>query len=750
MRYYIVGGVLAIFSEILINVWLLNIPISWPFILVHSFIPFLVYAYIASKRELAEDAVGIRPIGIGISTVVIIVCGLIFFAILIFGEDISHAKDLRKMGHVKTLKLTNGLTDWSITPIVPKKLAINLGQNFLSEKKLYSDFEFTNFFLEKVGKEIYWIAPLSFRGFDNWSNKNRISPGYIKINAQDLKAQPKLVTGLKMRYTFGAWFGNSIHRYLYLHGYAQDYLADPIFEIDDRGKPYYVISIINPTIGFTGNKVKGIILLNPQNGQLKFYPLGKIPTWIDHVFPEDLLEQYANWWGVYVHGWGNAHNANNNRDVQEICDDTIEDNQDSNHQKMVLVYNSKKSQFLWIASMFSQEKGQYGKITGYISADSRTGKMSFYPAKGYLNSQKALAKIIDRQGYDNQNDILTQPILSHLGNNWVWIVSVMTRSNVVNKVAIVDAKTGRVAIGPSKEKVLAFYQEHLFAQKFVPPVQFGPPAPKIKKPDNIQIAKRLPRLKRGVKGSSSKRTTAKNKKTLSRKKRKIETGEDSVGRINQAVINGQSRFYLMFTREDDRVYEIDGAKNPEVLATTPSDQVRVHFYSTKEKVIPVISFNNLNIDPIANDDDQSSKKRKLISFEARVKVITKAVINGQPRFYLKVSDHPDRIYEVALSVSPEILAIEVDDSVKISCYPTRKKIVPVVSFDDLFIDIKGSKNYRRRMTFPEEQKVIDKKDLLLKQQILNDQIIKLKSDLAKKQKQIEKQLKEIDQQLKNL
>ena len=65
---------------------------------------------------------------------------------------------------------------------------------------------------------------------------------------------------------------------------------NPSFEIDDAGNPYWIAPTYTYKIGLFGGKdITGAILVNAIDGSCQYYNIDKVPTWVDRVYPSDLL-----------------------------------------------------------------------------------------------------------------------------------------------------------------------------------------------------------------------------------------------------------------------------------------------------------------------------------------------------------------------------------------------------------------------------------------------------------------------------
>ena len=77
--------------------------------------------------------------------------------------------------------------------------------------------------------------------------------------------------------------------------------------MDEEGKPYYVASVYQYTIGmFGGETVEGAIICDPVDGSTEYFPVAEIPQWVDIVFDGDLLVEQYNWNGTLSNGFWNS------------------------------------------------------------------------------------------------------------------------------------------------------------------------------------------------------------------------------------------------------------------------------------------------------------------------------------------------------------------------------------------------------------------------------------------------------------
>ena len=147
-------------------------------------------------------------------------------------------------------KISNHIAPISIDEVrvVDEDLAHLLGEKILgSQPALGSQVELGDFCIQKVGNDLYWVAPLLHSGFFKWWNNSEGTPGYVMVSATN-ERDVKLVENvnakpIKIKYQPEAFFQSELARYIYLNGYTTVGLEDYTFEIDDAGNPFWVVTL---------------------------------------------------------------------------------------------------------------------------------------------------------------------------------------------------------------------------------------------------------------------------------------------------------------------------------------------------------------------------------------------------------------------------------------------------------------------------------------------------------------------------
>lgn len=159
--------------------------------------------------------------------------------------------------------------------------------------------------LQMIRGKLWWIAPLDFRDLFTWFS-SRTSPGYIMVDAENPTAQPVMKLGYELRYTPQAGFNYNLGRHLWRNGFATVGLIDGVLEIDEQDRPWWVVGIYELTIGTSGDRMTGILIVDPATGTTLRYTMQQIPAWVDLAVPADLVEHNLDYRGRYMRGWLNG------------------------------------------------------------------------------------------------------------------------------------------------------------------------------------------------------------------------------------------------------------------------------------------------------------------------------------------------------------------------------------------------------------------------------------------------------------
>jgi hypothetical protein len=279
---------------------------------------------------------------------------------------------------------------------VPEESAIFAGEKVVGQLGAYYRVGTYNVQADK-GK-LVWVAPLDFQGLVQWLVR-RTSPGVVIVDAENPDAPAELRQRTPLRYIPSAFLNDNLTRHVWLK-YGTELLLESTLQIDAEGNPRYLVTLGRPTIGWSGEKVTAVVIVDPATGAMERIPreqFDRLPAWVSRVYPPDLVILYNVWFGRYVHGWWNAQIAR--RDVHLPARDEV--------FGIILA----DGRFVWFVDHTSPSATD-ASMTGFTYTDSRTGAMVYYTSSGgeynSFGAQQAVAgNPIIKQG----RLIPTQPIL---------------------------------------------------------------------------------------------------------------------------------------------------------------------------------------------------------------------------------------------------------------------------------------------------------------------------------------------------
>jgi len=417
--------------------------------------------------------------------------------------------------------------------VVDENLAYLLGEKILgSQPALGSQVELGDFCIQKVGNDLYWVAPLLHSGFFKWLNNQEGTAGYVMVSATN-ERDVKLVQtvgskAIKIKYQQSAYFQSNIARHLYCNGYATVGLTDYTFEIDDSGKPFWVVTKYDKKIGFAGNDATGILIVDAQSGTVKEYGIANAPKWVDRIQPIDFVEEQLNDWGEYVHGYWNFSNANKLQITEGLT----------------LVYGHDNKSY-WYTGLTSVGKDE--SAVGFVLVDTRTKEATFYKQSGAteMAAQSSAQGKVQEKGYK-----ASLPIPYNINNIPTYVMTLKDEGGLVKMYAMVAISDYTiVGVGNSMRETLTAFK-------------------------NVY----------NMAGNKLNATSFANKKSL----------KSVVTRIHNDVKNGNS-FYYFTTKDYPNIFVGSSQISNQLPVTIVGDSVSVSFDVDKEEVIDVSTFENVTM-----------------------------------------------------------------------------------------------------------------------------------------------------------
>ncbi len=259
------------------------------------------------------------------------IVGILVVFLLVAGTPLFNSEKMyNQIGEVKEHSFTDDNIPFDNVqiPVVDEQLARQQGEKILSEmSNLKSEVTLGTFNMQHVNGKLFFVAPLEHKGFLNWV-KNKSTPGYITVSATD-PTDVKFISTLdgnniKLKYLFSSYFTKEVTRHVRTNGYSNCGLMEASFELDDSGKPYYIITKYENETFLFSPETTGVITCDVQTGELNEYTTENAPKWIDKIQPHFIVERQIDNYGKYEHGVFNFSNKDElvkTDDIMTIYDD---------------------------------------------------------------------------------------------------------------------------------------------------------------------------------------------------------------------------------------------------------------------------------------------------------------------------------------------------------------------------------------------------------------------------------------------
>ncbi|XXM70648.1 hypothetical protein ACQ0QQ_13075 [Lysinibacillus sphaericus] len=375
-------------------------------------------AFAAGKERMVKGAIFL--IGLGV--------GAYFLTAFVFNADEKYQS--AKMD----VKTEIEAFDENETPAsVPPKFARNKMKKAFGQVPNTSYYELGRLQIQKVNGEYVYIAPVEFSGFFKWI-KGDETPGYFTLSATDSSANPKFMKE-EMTYTPSSFFNKNIERHIRMQYPKYIFNGDPQLEIDDEGKPFYIRTYGEFISARNGFEAKGIVVVDPQNGETKSYKLSESPDFIDGAVSPETVSLQNSYFGNYVQGFWNS--VFGKSDVKLPSDEGTEAN-------VSPIFTENGAMYYF--TDFTSPKEGVDSMLGYSLTNSRTGEATFYTGnleESYMDSQGAL-QIIQKKFIEKKWDG-EMPVLYNFFGEASWLTPVLDANGFLQNYFIVSAANPEVS-----------------------------------------------------------------------------------------------------------------------------------------------------------------------------------------------------------------------------------------------------------------------------------------------------------------
>jgi len=462
---------------------------------------------------------------------VIITMALVVLVIgAISGIEIFRANDYAKLLEVKDGNFATDVDeiDWEQIPMLDSTSANNLANRKLGElSDLVSQFVVSDQSVQinYKGNPVR-VTYLDYSNFFKWyNNRDKGIPAYMTI---DMRTQQVEVVRLEkgIKYSPSEYFGRNLRRYLRFQ-YPTFIFDDVNFEIDENGTPYWIASVVEKRIGlFGGNDIQGAVLLNAVTGKSEYLPVKDIYSWVDRVYPADLLISQYDYKGLYTNGFFNSMFE------QAGCTATTDG------YNYIALHDD-----VWMYTGVTSVTSDEGNI-GFILVNQRTKEAKYYTCAGAeeYSAMSSAEGAVQQYGYNS-----TFPLLLNVSDQPTYFMSLKDGAGLVKMYAMVNVKQYQiVATGHTLEECQSNYHNLLVSNKLIDG-------------DN------------------------KDDEKLDKKK---DTG--LIEEIRSANIDGNTMFYFRL-EGNDKYYTVSAKDYPIAAILSVGDKITVEYVLADDVLLPVLT-----------------------------------------------------------------------------------------------------------------------------------------------------------------
>lgn len=469
------------------------------------------------------------------------IIGLCIISYMVSTLALFHSAEYKNiLSEVQTSNFTKDIAqvDPNQVRVVDQLMAEKLGDKKIGQDPgLGSRVELGDFNIQRVGGKLYWVAPLLHNGFFRWWNfRDEGTNGYIQVSAtnpDDVKLVQE-VSGKKIQIVYqpNAFFSQDLERHIYMNGYASKGLTDMSFEIDEQGNPWWVVTVYERKIGFSGEDAIGVVIVNPKNGELKFFDIASAPKWIDRIQPENFIIDQITWWGEYIDGFWNALFVK--KDVLQ-----------PSSKELRLVFGEDGKSY-WYSGITST--GKDSSNVGFLLVNTRTKETFRYAVSGATEAAaESSAEGIVQQFKYKASNFIPYNVAGHV----TYIGALKDAEGLIKGVAAVNMENyGIGGWGKNVNEAIRTYKQNLVSRN-----------------NSSSIGK-----------SADK---------------KIASG--IITRFASDTKNGNTSYFFTMEGFDGYIFTASSDMNQKIPLTQKGDKVEIKFTFSGNFLVDIDAFNNLDI-----------------------------------------------------------------------------------------------------------------------------------------------------------
>ncbi len=432
----------------------------------YIYIAVILVAYIGifgivSKAYFRPEYMEYAKNKVKIPIALILVLALVVGVGYLTGAAIFRAKDYAEIIKVKEGDFTEDVAeiDFSSVPRLDKDSSNMIATRALGELSDYvSQFTVNSYYSTQIN---YKGTPVRVQSLDygdvfKWlKNTKEGIPAYIIVDMTTQKAETvRLEEGMK--YSPAEHFNEYLIRHVRFK-YPSLILDEASFEIDETGRPYWIVPVLDKTIGlFGGTDVIGAVIVDSITGDTTLVSTSldgttKLPTdkfvtdkefqWLDQVYSATIVNEQYNYYGKYNNGFWNSIIGQENVKITS---------QGYNY----LALNDDVYMYTGVTSISSDQS-----IIGFVLINQRTKEANYYQVSGALENtaQTSAQGKVQQYGYR-----ATFPILLNVSGEPTYFMALKDASELVKMYAMVNVKQSTVVgVGSSLAECTENYAAEL-------------------------------------------------------------------------------------------------------------------------------------------------------------------------------------------------------------------------------------------------------------------------------------------------
>lgn len=373
-------------------------PAFWLMFIFGFGIPIIIFGFIG---HLVDCEIGEETTLIGIIVAIVFV---IFLFMKFVSINAFHTRALQTQLNVTESKEFTDIVDDFVIDSIPRideSVAENLANRKLGElEDVVSQFEADDYstLINYNGKP-FRVIPLKYSNGLKWLNNRKTGiPGYILI---DLISQEATYVKLKdgIKFSPSACFGEDLNKHI-KSVYPTAILGEYNFEIDDEGKPFWIVPQITHNFCFNVKTVKHVIVVDALNGKVTKHPISDVPEWIDRALDTSIVNNQINYWGKYKKGWWNSWTTQKGvKEATDLYNFIIQDNDVYLYTGITSANGSDQSNIGFFLVNMRNGKATYTTCASVNEKSAKKAAQAIYPEKKYKATDPLLLNVEGKPTY---------------------------------------------------------------------------------------------------------------------------------------------------------------------------------------------------------------------------------------------------------------------------------------------------------------------------------------------------------------